>query len=181
MALLWADCHCSSRNRYRKQHSELPRESGKGCPSLCKLYFRRVKPVSVNLEWFEALSALTPNELVAIHDAARPFVPHHVLDNLHAAFANGADAAIPSLTVTDTVKHVDNTNTVLDTIDRSTLRRVQTPQAFHLINFFAFIRPMRIRGEAACFDDASLAEAAGLNVVCVDGASQLKKLLLLRI
>ena len=116
----------------------------------------RAAPVCVNftsggssrsastLNGLKALSALTPNELVAIHDAARPFVPHQVLDNLHAACASGADAAIPSLPLTDTVKHVDQSNTVLDTIDRSTLRRVQTPQAFSFDKLFRFIRAMRI-------------------------------------
>ena len=125
----------------------------------------------------EALSALIPNKLVAIHDAARPFVPHQVLDNLHAACASGADAAIPSLPLTDTVKHVDQSNTVLDTIDRSALRRVQTPQAFSFDKLFRLHQSNADNaGKQPVTDDASLAEAAGLTVVCVDGASQLEKI-----
>ena len=129
------------------------------------------------LNGLKALSALRPNDLVAIHDAARPFVPHQVLDNLHAACASGADAAIPSLPVTDTVKNVDQTNTVLDTIDRSTLRRVQTPQAFSFDKLFCLHQTHADRvGKQPITDDASLAEAAGLTVVCVDGANELKKI-----
>ena len=146
-------------------------------------------PVSVNftsggssrsastLNGLKTLSALSPNELVAIHDAARPFVPHQVLDDLHAACASGADAAIPSLPVIDTVKQVDQTNTVLDTIDRSTLRRVQTPQAFSFDKLICLHQTNADEGnKQPVTDDASLAEAAGLTVVCVDGASQLKKI-----
>ena len=134
------------------------------------------------LNGLKALSALTPNKLVAIHDAARPFVPHHVLDNLHAACVSGADVAIPSLPLTDTVKHVDHTNTVLDTVDRNTLRRVQTPQAFSFDKLFRLHQANADKGgKQLVTDDASLAEAAGLNVVCVDGASHPRKLLLLRI
>ena len=55
----------------------------------------------------KALSALIPNKLVAIHDAARPSVPHQVLNALLSACTGGADGAIPSLPISDTVKHVD--------------------------------------------------------------------------
>jgi len=149
----------------------------------------RAAPVSVNftsggssrsastLNGLKALYALSPSKLVAIHDAARPFVPHQVLDNLHAACASGADAAIPSLPVTDTVKRVDQTNTVIDTVDRSALRRAQTPQAFSFDKLFRLHKTNADRGgKQHVTDDASLAEVAGLTVVCVDGASQLSKI-----
>ncbi len=111
------------------------------------------------LNGLKALSALTPNKLVAIHDAARPFVPHQVLNDLHAACVSGADAAIPSLTMTDTVKHVDQTNTVLDTIDRNSLRRVQTPQAFLFDKIFHLHQINANKsGKQPVTDDASLAE-----------------------
>ena len=129
------------------------------------------------LNGLKALSALIPNQLVAIHDAARPCVPHQVLNELLSACTGGADVAIPSLPVTDTVKHVDKTNKVLNTVDRSALRRVQTPQAF------SFDKLLRLHqtnadkdGKQPVTDDASLAEAAGLTVVCVDGSSQLEKI-----
>ena len=58
------------------------------------------------LNGLKALSELIPNKLVAIHDAARPSVPHKVLNELLSACTGGADGAIPSLPITDTVKHL---------------------------------------------------------------------------
>ena len=129
------------------------------------------------LNGLKTLSKLTPNKLVAIHDAVRPFVPHQVLDDLYAACAGGADAAIPSLPMTDTVKHVDQTKTVLNTIDRGTLKRAQTPQAFLFDKIYRLHQENADkRGKQPVTDDASLAETAGLTVVCVEGSSQLKKI-----
>ncbi len=125
----------------------------------------------------KALSALIPNKLVAIHDAARPLVPHQVLNELLLACTGGADGAIPSLPMTDTVKHVDKTNKVLHTVDRSALRRVQTPQAFSFDKLFRLHQTNVDKGgKQTVTDDAGLAEAAGLTVVCVNGASQLEKI-----
>ena len=129
------------------------------------------------LNGLKALSALIPNKLVAIHDAARPSVPHQVLNELLSACTGGADGAIPSLPMTDTVKHVDKTNKVLNTVDRSALRRVQTPQAFSFDKLFRLHQTNADKaGKQPVTDDASLAEAAGLTVVCVDGSSQLEKI-----
>ena len=129
------------------------------------------------LNGLKALSALNPNKLVAIHDAARPSVPYQVLNELLSACNGGADGAIPSLPMTDTVKHVDKTNKVLNTVDRSALRRVQTPQAFSFDKLFRLHQTNADKGgKQPVTDDASLAEAAGLTVVCVNGASQLEKI-----
>ena len=146
-------------------------------------------PVSINfasggesrsastLNGLKTLSALRPSKLVAIHDAARPFVPQQVLDNLYAGCMSGADAVIPSLPITDTVKRVDQTNIVLNTVDRGALRRVQTPQAFAFDKLFRLHQTNADKGGKPPFaDDASLAEAAGLTVVCVDGDTQLEKI-----
>ena len=47
-----------------------------------------------------------------------------------AALAGGAVAVIPARPVTDTIKRVDAGRVVAETLDRSTLRAVQTPQGF---------------------------------------------------
>ena len=77
--------------------------------------------------------------------------------------------AVPALAVVDTVKVVDeSTNEVLSTLQRSTLRAVQTPQAFHA----AILREAHLVAEhenREGTDDASLVEAIGGYVVVVPG------------
>lgn len=106
----------------------------------------------------------TDAEIVMVHDAARPLVPVAVLARLIAALAAGADAAVPGLALTDTVKRVDATGLVLETPDRSSLMAVQTPQAFRA----DVLR--RVHGaEREATDDAALVEATGGRVVVVAG------------
>jgi 2-C-methyl-D-erythritol 4-phosphate cytidylyltransferase/2-C-methyl-D-erythritol 2,4-cyclodiphosphate synthase len=76
----------------------------------------------------EALQAAAP-DVVLIHDAARPFVTKAHVGALLEALAD-ADAALPALAVSDTVKRAGPDKRVTDTIDRTHLWRAQTPQAF---------------------------------------------------
>lgn len=66
---------------------------------------------------------------VLVHDSARPFVSARIITDLIDALNAGARGVIPAVPVTDTVKRVDG-DTVTETLDRSELRGVQTPQAF---------------------------------------------------
>tara|TARA_Y100000814_G_scaffold291706_2_gene268681 strand:- start:1850 stop:3037 length:1188 start_codon:yes stop_codon:yes gene_type:complete len=73
-------------------------------------------------------SIYTTNDLVAIHDGARPFVSKTiVLNGIKSAQASGA--AIPIIPLSDTIKKVSN-NLIIKTYDRSKLAAVQTPQFF---------------------------------------------------
>ncbi len=77
-----------------------------------------------------ALSHLDPACcVVLVHDAARPFVSRHVVDRLIEGAREGKNciAAVP---VSDTVKRGDGNNVVVETVDRSSLWRAQTPQGF---------------------------------------------------
>lgn len=78
-----------------------------------------------------ALNALTsPAEAVLIHDAARPFLSLDLILRVLDALGGPYVAALPGLPVTDTVKRIaGDPPTVLDTVDRSALVTVQTPQA----------------------------------------------------
>jgi len=114
-----------------------------------------------------ALQAHTP-ELVLIHDAARPFLTGALIDRaIEAGRRHGA--AVPGLVVADTVKVVDQDAAVTETLDRSRLRTVQTPQSFG----FALIMQAHRRAEAAgrddFTDDAALAEWAGHRVSIFEG------------
>ncbi len=107
-------------------------------------------------------------EFVLVHDSARPFVTSALIDRAIAAVqTNGA--AIPALPVTDTVKQIDAQDRVARTIDRATLRLIQTPQAFA----YAALRDAHLRaakeGRHDFTDDAALAEWAGLSVTTFAG------------
>jgi 2-C-methyl-D-erythritol 4-phosphate cytidylyltransferase len=105
-------------------------------------------------------------EVIVVHDAARPAAGaalfHAVIDAVRA----GADAAVPGIPVTDTIREVDG-----GTLDRSRLVAVQTPQAFRA----TALRAAHARGGDAT-DDASLVERAGGKVVVVPGHAANRKL-----
>ncbi len=94
-------------------------------------------------------------DIVAVHDAARPLAGVGLWLLVIGAVADGADAAIPAVAVTDTIKEVTGDGGLL-TLDRSRLVAVQTPQAFRA----QLLRRVHERGAEAT-DDAALVEAAG--------------------
>jgi 2-C-methyl-D-erythritol 4-phosphate cytidylyltransferase len=74
------------------------------------------------------LLALPDSEWVVVHDAARPLVSAALVSaGLDAAQASGA--AVPVLPLADTVKRVEGSR-IVKTLDRTSLRLVQTPQVF---------------------------------------------------
>ena len=110
----------------------------------------------------EALDGSAP-DIVLIHDAARPFLTGDLISRaIVAGKAHGA--AVPAVAVADTVKKIDEQDMVTETLDRSRLRMVQTPQAF----VFGLIVEAHRRAAAAGLDDfsddAALAEWAGHRV-----------------
>ncbi|MDQ7835394.1 MAG: 2-C-methyl-D-erythritol 4-phosphate cytidylyltransferase [Humidesulfovibrio sp.] len=105
---------------------------------------------------------------VLVHDSARPFATAALARRVAQALTDGAQAAIPGLAVTDTIKAVDHDNVVVDTPDRATLRAVQTPQGFLLAPLAAAHR--RAQAEAwEVTDDAALMERCGHPVLIVPG------------
>ena len=118
------------------------------------------------------LEALLPRkpDIVLVHDAARPFASADLIARaIKAAEATGA--AIPVLPVTDTVKRVDNAGTIETTLDRNSLRLVQTPQAFAFPALVEAHRRAAAQGREDFTDDAALAEWAGMKVTVFPGES----------
>jgi 2-C-methyl-D-erythritol 4-phosphate cytidylyltransferase/2-C-methyl-D-erythritol 2,4-cyclodiphosphate synthase len=118
----------------------------------------------------EALTAQAPDRIL-IHDAARPFTPHEVIDRLLAAL-DSAEGAVPVLPVVDSLARAQGE--LGAPVDRDGLVRVQTPQAFRYDAILAAHRAWR--GEVEATDDAQVARAAGLAVVTVAGDVRLDKL-----
>lgn len=108
------------------------------------------------------LAALHDHDVVAVHDAARPFATARLLRS-GIELLRECDAAIPALPVTDTVKQVDDRGHVLATLDRAWLRAAQTPQVFRREALVAAHAAQDGAGAGAT-DDAVLLEAAGLDV-----------------
>ena len=117
----------------------------------------------------EALRAAAP-DLVLIHDAARPFLSSDLISRAIAA-ATEHGAAVPAIAVTDTVKAVDGRNMISETLDRSRLRTVQTPQAFAYDVIVALHDRAAAAGRDDFTDDAALAEWAGRAVNVFSGES----------
>jgi 2-C-methyl-D-erythritol 4-phosphate cytidylyltransferase len=103
-------------------------------------------------------------ETIVVHDAARPLAPPGLWRAVLDAVADGADAAVPVVPVTDTIKQVTTAGT-LATLDRSRLVAVQTPQGFRA----ATLRAAHADGTDAT-DDAALVEVIGGKVVAVTGS-----------
>ena len=127
------------------------------------------------LAGLEALAASdTPPDVVLVHDAARPFVSPALIDRVIAPLIESQYAVVPALPVTDTVKRADpGTNVILETVDRTPLRRVQTPQGFRFADLLAAHRAQR--GQELT-DDAAVMEAAGHPVALVTGDPENVKL-----
>lgn len=106
--------------------------------------------------------------VIVVHDAARPLASAELHRAVVAGAHAGADAVIPGIAITDTIKrirHDGHGRSIVDeTLDRSWLVAVQTPQAFRA----EVLRAAHASGADAT-DDAALVEAAGGTVVVVEG------------
>jgi 2-C-methyl-D-erythritol 4-phosphate cytidylyltransferase len=107
---------------------------------------------------------------ILVHDAARPLLPEDVLERVLSALGSGWDGAVPGLPVADTIKRVEGEQ-VVETLPRSELVAVQTPQAFA-----AGVLRRALEGDiAAASDCASLVEMDGGQVTVVAGDHRLLK------
>lgn len=108
---------------------------------------------------------------VLVHDAARAITPASLVAELVTAIEAGRSAVVPVLPLADTVKQVDESGAVCGTADRSSLRAVQTPQAFRtdVLRRAYDAVPEDGAGEVAVTDDAGLVERLGEPVHTVPG------------
>lgn len=114
-----------------------------------------------------ALAAVPADaEIIVVHDAARPLASLLLFAAVIAAVRSGADAAVPALAVTDTVKRVEGER-VIETVPRDGLVVVQTPQAFRSDS----LRRAYASGTDGS-DDAMLVERAGGVVQIVAGEAR---------
>ncbi|MBE5036343.1 2-C-methyl-D-erythritol 2,4-cyclodiphosphate synthase [Subdoligranulum sp. DSM 109015] len=111
--------------------------------------------------------AAATGELVAIHDAARPFVSRDLISRTLAAAAE-CGAAAPAVAVKDTIKLAEN-GLVQQTPDRSRLFAVQTPQCFSREKYRQALELVTADRASTVTDDCSLFELAGFPVRLTQG------------
>ena len=107
-------------------------------------------------------------EIVAIHDAVRPFV---TCDQIRACIRTAAasGACIPGIPAFDTLKKTNTSGIIEQTLDRNHIWLAQTPQAFQ----YHLILKAHERAKADNFtgtDDASLMERLGMPVTMIEGS-----------
>lgn len=115
---------------------------------------------------YNGLKEAGPVPITLVHDGARPFITVSIIDQLVEKAAEEG-AAIVAVPVKDTIKRVVE-GAVAETVERSSLWSVQTPQAFRM----PLILQAHEQAEADGYmgtDEASLAERAGIRVQVVEG------------
>lgn len=106
-------------------------------------------------------------DMVLIHDAARPFISHRVIDACLAAIKHYG-AAVVARPIADTLKRATPDGQVDATVDRNQLWGAQTPQGFRtdlIVDAYA----KAIAEDWPVTDDAAVAERAGHRVHLVEG------------
>jgi 2-C-methyl-D-erythritol 4-phosphate cytidylyltransferase len=115
---------------------------------------------------YNALKSVETNGIILVHDAARPFILKEHIHRL-ADIAEETGAAILGVPAKDTIKKVDD-GVVVETVERSSLWAVQTPQAFRIL----LLKEAYEQAKKDYFlgtDDASLVERLKYPVAMVEG------------
>ena len=112
-------------------------------------------------------------ELIAIHDGARPLVTQDVIERAVEAAARSG-AAAPAIPVVDTIKRWEG-GLGVETVDRSCLRAVQTPQVFEAGLIRAAIQKALEDGELLT-DDCGAVERLGKKVTLTEGSRENMKI-----
>ena len=111
------------------------------------------------------LDALAGHDVIAIHDAARPFASPSLFARV-VAVATEFGSGVPGLAVAETVRRADEAGRSIEEVDRNGLWTAQTPQAFHR----ALLERARAAAGGRTFtDDAAAVIALDVDVRLVPG------------
>jgi 2-C-methyl-D-erythritol 4-phosphate cytidylyltransferase len=112
-----------------------------------------------------ALDAASDADLIAIHDAARPFAPPSLFARC-VRIAGAEGSAVAGLPLADTVRRADEAGSAVEELEREGLWSAQTPQVFRR----ELLEQARAAaGERSFSDDAAALVAAGLRPKMVTG------------
>ncbi len=123
---------------------------------------------------YRALLALPDGlEVGVVHDGARPFVTHQILERC-VEVARKGEGGVAGWPMVDTLKEVDASQQVVATPDRSRYWKAQTPQAFPLEQLLAAYRQSMERDFHPTDDSALFARFGGTVRMVEGGAWNLK-------
>lgn len=116
---------------------------------------------------YNGLKVANSNSIVLVHDGARPFID---IDSIHTLVdvTNKHGAACLAAPVKDTIKRVKD-NEVVETVERSSLWAIQTPQAFR-VPLLVEAHKLAEKDQFLGTDDASLVERMNVPVKIVEGS-----------
>lgn len=114
---------------------------------------------------FDQIEAVSANDIVIIHDAARPNIDSWFIERLLIGIGK-QDGIVPGIKISDTIKRVQNT-IITETVNREGLYSAQTPQVFK----YNVLKTSYLKcGRSRVFtDEAALAEFAGFKIKVVPG------------
>lgn len=118
----------------------------------------------------DTATASTEDPLVLIHDAARCLVSPEIIREC-IRYTREQGACVAAIPVKDTIKRVDASGQIHETLDRSALWQIQTPQSFRFSEILAAYQSALSRGISVT-DDAAVMEAAGGAVSVVEGSHE---------
>ena len=177
-AFLEIDGLCSIIVTYPKDHLEEIKQALSNLtlsPNHCLHYVEggntRTESIKNALCFLSTISSKA--ELVAIHDGARPFVTEKIiLSTLEMASLYGSSA--PGVKITDAVKSIDSEGFVHTNLDRTNLRRLQTPQIFSkekILRLYNNLSP-----SLSFADDVELFTLSGERCFITEGSESNKKI-----
>lgn len=115
--------------------------------------------------------SLSNDDLVLIHDGARPIVPEKVILSVIHALEN-SDAVTTAIKVEDTIVFSENSHDINSFENRDEYFRIQTPQGFR----FETILKAHENIDKNATDDAQLVQRLGIKVKLVDGDKKMNKI-----
>jgi 2-C-methyl-D-erythritol 4-phosphate cytidylyltransferase len=139
-------------------------------PKICRVDGgqERADSVLAGLKFLE--NKVADDDWVLVHDAARPCVTQESIETLKNELVDNHVGGILAIPVADTLKVVDSKNSILKTIDRSSLWQAQTPQMFRYALLLAALEKAKVNQQAVT-DEASAIELAGLSARIIVGSS----------
>jgi 2-C-methyl-D-erythritol 4-phosphate cytidylyltransferase/2-C-methyl-D-erythritol 2,4-cyclodiphosphate synthase len=117
------------------------------------------------------LAVIQGADFVLVHDAARALATRELAASVVAALRGGDVAVVPALPVVDTLQNVDAKGYITGPVDRTPLRRIQTPQGFS----YTVLKSIHESASDAT-DDSTLASLAGHKVRVVEGEERALKI-----